>query len=135
MQALKWTLPLLIFTIAYAFDASTQDERLEDYFKQKLDDFKIKLHEAFEKARLQRHKRSLVAPDSPDYGVLPQDHLRVIGTKPVDLGIRLGNVSCWEPGVRCGRGVPCGSDAHRTGRAATMGQRDATLHSLEWPQV
>ncbi|KAL3216061.1 hypothetical protein MRX96_033237 [Rhipicephalus microplus] len=102
MQALKWALPLLIFTLAHAVDASTPDERLEEYFKQKLDDFKIKLHEAFEKARLQRHKRSLVTPDSPDYGVLPQDHLRVIGTKPVDLGIRLGNVSCWEPAYVAG---------------------------------
>ncbi|KAH7986972.1 hypothetical protein HPB49_025940 [Dermacentor silvarum] len=98
MQVLNWALLLLATLCPYtAVDASTPDERLEDYFKQKLDDFKIKLHEAFEKARLQRHKRSVMAPDSPDYGVLPQDHLRVIGTKPVDLGIRLGNVSCWEP--------------------------------------
>lgn len=102
MRALKWALPLLIATLAYVVDASEQDERLEDYFKQKLDDFKIKLHEAFEKARLQRHKRSVMAPDSPDYGVLPQDHLRVIGTKPVDLGIRLGNVTCWEPAYVAG---------------------------------
>ncbi|KAH6942437.1 hypothetical protein HPB50_005500 [Hyalomma asiaticum] len=34
--------------------------------------------------------------------VLPQDHLRVIGTKPVDLGIRLGNVTCWEPAYVAG---------------------------------
>nr|XP_050029863.2 uncharacterized protein LOC126525933 [Dermacentor andersoni] len=97
MQVLNWALLLVSTLCTYAVDASTPDERLEDYFKQKLDGFKIKLHEAFEKARLQRHKRSVIAPDSPDYGALPQDHLRVIGAKPVDLGIRLGNVSCWAP--------------------------------------
>ncbi|KAK8757502.1 hypothetical protein V5799_004857 [Amblyomma americanum] len=96
MKLLQWTL-LLLVTHVFTVNALFQDGDAEEYFKQKLDVFKIKLHEAFERARLQRHKRNVIAPNSPDYGVSPQDHLRVVGTKPVDLGIHLGNVSYWEP--------------------------------------
>uniref|UniRef100_A0A023G4S2 Putative secreted protein n=1 Tax=Amblyomma triste TaxID=251400 RepID=A0A023G4S2_AMBTT len=101
MKLLQWTF-LLLVTHVYAVDVSFQDKDVEEYFKEKLDAFKIKLHEAFERARLQRHKRNVIAPNSPDYGVSPQDHLRVVGTKSVDLGIHLGNVSYWEPTIVAG---------------------------------
>lgn len=97
MKTLKWTLLITLTLHVYTIGASSQDEELENYFRRKMNDFKIKLHEGFERARLQRSKRSVIAPNNPDYGVPPQDHMRVVGTKPVDLGIQFGNVSCWEP--------------------------------------
>lgn len=97
MKTLKWTLLIVVTLYPYSVGATSQDAELDDYFERQIISFKVKLHEAFERARLQRSKRSAIAPNNPDYGVLPQDHMRVVGTKPVDLGVQFGNVSCWEP--------------------------------------
>lgn len=51
---------------------------------------------------------------------LPQEHLRIVGTRPVDLGIQLPNVSCWEPIDFTGN------------KLLLVATRDGTLKLLQW---
>ncbi|CAN8002476.1 unnamed protein product [Ixodes hexagonus] len=98
MGTLKWAFLFAFLSCVIAVGECTDEESdLEKYFKQKIDTFKLRLHEAFERARLQRHKRTVGGYNSPDDTVLPQQHLRIVGTRPANLGVRFPNVSYWEP--------------------------------------
>ncbi|KAM7296973.1 uncharacterized protein ISCGN_022128 [Ixodes scapularis] len=98
MGTSKWAFLLAILTcIVAVVDCADEDSDLENYFKQKIDTFKLRLHEAFERARIQRHKRTVGGYNGPDDAALPQQHLRIVGTRPANLGVLFPNVTYWEP--------------------------------------
>lgn len=67
MGTSKWAFLLAVLTCIIAVgDCADEDSDLENYFKQKIDTFKLRLHEAFERARIQRHKRTVGGYNGPD---------------------------------------------------------------------
>lgn len=67
MGILKWAFPVaILYSLCAAVDTSPEDSAFEEYFQQKLNKFKLRLHEGFERARLQRHKRTVGGYESPD---------------------------------------------------------------------
>ncbi|XP_064478834.1 uncharacterized protein LOC135392097 [Ornithodoros turicata] len=98
MGPVTWTAGCVLFVLCTGFCRQVSCEGLhsEDYIKQKVEHFQIRLHEAFERHRLQRARRDVVYPGLDD-SVLQKEHFRIIGTRPADLGVHLANVSHWEP--------------------------------------